>query len=113
MFILDVRQPSVTWAKRQLDDVFVSVCTPFYNKRDNEVLLVNEQVAHDLAFVQKKGKADEDDDLFGSDPGQLRINRTHFGRAMNLYSEGNLPTVTRYKIKWLSSDREGDEKERS
>ena len=42
VLLFDVRLPSITYAPRQLQKPFVGICSPFYNKVDSQVLLVNE-----------------------------------------------------------------------
>jgi len=43
VLVFDSRLPAVTFARDQLIKPFVSLVSPFYNARDNVVLLVNEQ----------------------------------------------------------------------
>lgn len=43
VFVFDVRVPSVTPAYVQLDKPFVSICSPFFSKKDGKLFLINER----------------------------------------------------------------------
>ena len=47
VLLFDVRVPSFTYAPVQLSKPFVSICMPFYSKKEGKIFLINEQVNPD------------------------------------------------------------------
>ena len=49
VLVLDVRLPQISFARNQLPVPFVSICCPFYNDKDKQLFLINEQQSNELA----------------------------------------------------------------
>ena len=56
VLLFDVRVPSFTYAPVQLNKPFVSICMPFFSKKEGKIFLINEQVNPD----ERKGSDEPD-----------------------------------------------------